>query len=366
VQTRSRKMPPPTPLLLNKNGRKATVVVRNTEPSPIDSPERAIQEIQEQLKRFEDPSRGSVGSIIRHLPNGSSVESTETPDDHRFKLLENLEKEMGQQENQWQKMQNNIDRDSMSTVTTAMSPAAPSPQKTDISRTSSQRSSRTPSRVLSRRARVRSSMTRSKGEDSTSTTSTLSSDNSRASVWQQRLAEAQEEYLEKAPVLLRKRSLNFLSVSKSHQLGSPTPPDSGESGTDLETESESESEFAVQTKQAPPETIRKDLSLWEPSPGSPKMASGRLWNPPYESSTRNDSPEPPAKNIRPVQRLTVNVLSISSSNLWSKPRSAEHSRPVVGLWGSKLVRPRSIVTRPVTQRPQRKSKRVTFLPDIGM
>jgi len=368
VQTRSRKMPPPTPLLLNKNGRKATVVVRNTEPSPIDSPERAIQEIQAQLKRFEEPNRGSVGSIIRHLPSSSSVGATETPDDHRFKLLENLEREMGLQENQWQKMQNNIDRDSMSTVmSTAMSPAAPSPHKTEISRESSQRSSRTPSRVLSRRARIRSSMTRSKGEDSTSTTSTSSSDNSRASIWQQRLAEAQEEYLEKAPVLLRKRSLNFLSVSKSHQLGSPTPPDSGESGTELETDSESESGFEILKKQAPPQTVRKDLSLWKPSPGSPKMASGRLWNPPYvKPSTLDDSLEPPAKNIRPVQRAIANSLSISSSDLWSKPRSAEHSRPVVGLWGSKLVRPRSIVTRPLTQRPQRKSKRVTFLPDIGM
>jgi hypothetical protein len=365
VQTRSRKMPPPTPLLLNKNGRQATFVVRNTEPSPIDSPERAIQELQAQLKRFEEPSRGSVGSIIRHLPNGSSVEEGELPEDNKLKLLENLEKEMGQQENQWQRMQTNFDRDSVSTV---MSPPAPSQPHNDFSRESSQRSSRTPSRIMSRRARIRSSMTvRSNGEDSTSTTSTQSSDNSRASVWQQRLAEAQVEYLEKAPALLRKRSLNFLSVAKSHQLGSPTPPDSEESGTELETDTESESE-APEALKAPFDPSQKQLlSLWEPTPVLPRTASGRLWNPPYESSVaRNDSPEPPARDVRPVQRLSGYPLSISSSALWSKPRSSEHSRPVAGLWGSKPVRPRSIMTRPVTQRPQRKSKRVTFLPDIGM
>lgn len=364
VQTRYRKMPPPTPLLLNKNGRRqATVVVRNTEPSPLDSPELAIQQIQAQLKRFEETSRGSVGSIIRHLPNGSSPGGN-LADDHRLRLLENLEMEMGQQENQWQQMQNNLDRDSVSVV---MSPSPLSPVQSEVSRGSSQRASRAASRRLSRRARIRSSITMQfKGEDSTCTTSTLSSDNSRASIWQQRLAEAQVEYLEKAPALLRKRSLNFLSVSKSHQLGSPTPPDSGESGTELETDSESESEMSEILQASVEISPKQPSSLWKPVAALQKFASGRLWNPPHETYVARDVPVPAARDVRPTQRLSGYPLSISSSDLWSKPSSAEHSRPVVGLWGSKLVRPRSIKTRPVTQKPQRKSKRVTFLPDIGM
>ncbi|TVY14874.1 hypothetical protein LARI1_G007131, partial [Lachnellula arida] len=361
VKPRARKMPPPTPLLLNKNGRQATVVVRNTEPSPIDSPKRAMEELQAQLKRFEEPNRGSVGSIIRHLPNGSAVEEGDLLEDHRFQLLENLEKEMGQQENQWQQMQTNIDRDSMSTI---MSP--PAPPKTDLSQESSQRSSRTPSRILSRRARIRSSLTtRSREEDSTSTTSTQSSDNSRASIWQQRLAEAQEEYLENAPVLLRNKSLNFLSVAKSHQLGSPTPPDSEESGTEIETDAESEYEAPEALPAAFVVSQKQHLSLWEPTSASPDAGAGRLWSPPHESlAARNDSPEPPARDVRPVQRRSEISSSIYSSALWSKPKSSERSLPVVGLWGSKLLRTRSIKARPVTQRPQRKSKRVTFLPDI--
>lgn len=359
---RARKMPPPTPLLLNRNGRQATVVVRNTEPSPIDSPERAMEELQAQLRRFEEPNRGSVGSIIRHLPNGSAVEEGDLLEDHRFQLLENLEKEMGQQENQWQQMQTNIDRDSISTI---MSP--PAPPKTDLSRESSHQSSRTPSRILSRRARIRSSLTsRSRGEDSTSTASTQSSDNSRASIWQQRLAEAQEEYLENAPVLLRNKSLNFLSIAKSHQLGSPTPPDSEESGTEIETDAESESEAPEALQAALVVSQKQHLSLWEPTSASLDDGPDRLWSPHHESlAIRNDSPEPPARDVRPVQRRSEISSSIYSSALWSKPKSSESSLPV-GLWGSKPLRTRSIKTRPVTQRPQRKSKRVTFLPDISM
>jgi hypothetical protein len=355
--SRSRKMPPPTPLLLNKTGRKAKVIVRATEPSPpADSPERAIQEIQAQLKRFEEPSRGSVGSLLRHLPNATSTDIGVQDQSSRLQLLENLEKEMGQQQDQWQQMQTNLDRDSMSVV---MTPQA-EPSEETISRESSQRSARTPPGVLSRRARIRSSITmRSKGEDSSRTNSTASSDNSRASIWQQRLAEAQMAYVENAPDLLRKRSLNFLSVSKAQQqqLGSPTPPDSD---TDLEFESESEhGDVASHVSQEAP-------SLWQPPVPSPKATTGRMWNSSSEKQiSRPASPQPPARDVRPAQHRLDYALSISSFDLWTKPHSSNHGRPVVGLWGSKPARPRSIVTRRAIQRPQRKSRRVTFLPDIG-
>lgn len=358
MKPRSRKMPPPTPLLLSRNGRQATVVVRNAEPSPpADSPERAIKEIQEQLRRFEDPNRVSVGSLLERLPNGNS-NAEPSYDDNRLRLLDNLEMEMGQHENHWQQIQTNLDRDSMSMAT-------PQPaQSESVSRESSQRSSRTPSRVLDRRSRIRSGMTvRSKSDESSRGPSTDSSDNSRASVWQQRLANAQMEYTANAPDLLRKRSLNFLSVQRVNRgLGSPTPPESLDSETDIESETDNEvSNYANKSQQ--PQT--KVASLWQEPIASPQVAAGRLWNHPYISSVPQPSPEPPAKNVRPAQRRIEQPLQIFSVELWAKPRSAEHSRPVVGLWGSKLVRPRSIVTRPVTQRPARKSRRVTFLPDIG-
>jgi hypothetical protein len=107
------------------------------------------------------------------------------------------------------------------------------------------------------------------------------------------------------------------------------------------------------------------ISLWKPKLGPPKAVFGRLWNPPYVSSTRAVSSEPPARNVRPPQRTAQMPLQIHSSNLWSKPPSSKINHHVIGLWSSKKKRPNSIVTRRATHRPQRKSKRVTFLPDIG-
>lgn len=331
--TRARKMPPPPPLLLNNNGRGATVLVRTAELSPIDSPERAIQEIQAQLKRFEAPNRGSVESI-----------------DGRFRLLENLEKEMGQQEDQWQQMQNH-DRDSVSVI---MTPQASVHSENTLSRQSSQNSTRA-SRLVSRRERIRSG----------ATVSTNSSDNSRASVWQQRLAEAQEEYLEHAPALLNRKTLNFLAVSRTNQqLGSPTPPDSVDSDTDFGSDSDSGNESIGEMIEP---TSQNKTYLWQSVALSPKPAAGHLWSRPYEISVvRAIFPDPPAQDVRPAQRKGGALLNIETSKLWTKPRSSPQSRALTGLWGSKPVRPQSIVTRPVTQRPQRKSKRITFLPDIGM
>ncbi|KAL2067473.1 hypothetical protein VTL71DRAFT_1898 [Oculimacula yallundae] len=357
---KGRKMPPPTPLLLNRTGKRATVVVRSSEISPpADDPEKAIADIQAQLNRFEDePSRDSVGSMLRQIPENHS---TGAPDTGRLRLLENLEKEMGQQESHWQQMQTNLDRDS---VSEAMSPFTQAQSDEDseasLSRQSSQMSLRTPVKIVRTRTRVRSSMTTSDRTGSTS-----SSDNSRASIWQQRLAEAQLEYMDHAPVLLQKKSLNFLSISKNKSpMISPTPPESVESETDIETELESDSDTEAMMRYQAPPTNKVKAELWQPSLPSPKAAFGRMWNPPYETVSTSSDIAPPARGIRPAQRRMENSLSILSTQLWIKPRSAEHSRPVVALWGSKLVRPRSIVTRPVTQRPQRKSKRMTFLPDI--
>jgi hypothetical protein len=364
IQSRSRTMPPPTPLLLNSNGRQVAVVVRQPEPEQdhIDSPERAIQQIQAQLRKFEEPSRGSVGSLLRRMPGDSS--KNESENDSRLGLLENLEKEMGQQENQWQQMQNNFDRDSILTLSPQVEDSEPS-----LSRRQSVSSS-IASRSVARRARIRSGMTtHSKAELSTSTMSTQGSENSRASVWQKRLAEAQIEYLENAPALLGKQSINFLSLSKM-QLGSPTPPDSldsqSESGTDVGSDEdeeayESEPEISIEDFPMP----AKNVTLWQAKASPKTAATGRLWSPPHqEAASGMPSAEPAAKNVRPAPRFSKYPLKVESSNLWVMP-AASNPRPPKALWGSRMARPNSIVTRPKTQKPQRKSRRVTFLPDIG-
>ena len=359
---RSRKMPPPTPLLLSKKTRQATVVVRNAEPSPpSDSPERAIKEIQDQLRRFEEPQRESVGSLLQRLPSNAKNNGYRgvSRDQDRMALLDNLEAEIDQQENHWQQMQSSLNRDSMSTIMT------PQQSEHELSRESSQKS-RTPISIKGRRTRIISSVTvRSKTEDSTRTSSTESSENSRASIWQQRLADAQEEYMSNAPEILRKKSLNFLHVSKSQtnlsNLGSPTPPESVESETEIDSASESE-EFDGATSFD--EIHQQKPSLWQAPESSTQVSYGYMWTHPVEKSTAT-LPEPPATSLRRAQRRNEQVMRISSGDLWCKPRSLKHSQPAVALWSSKIPQPRSTVSRPVTQRPARKSKRVTFLPDIG-
>ncbi|KAI9050946.1 hypothetical protein LZ554_005057 [Drepanopeziza brunnea f. sp. 'monogermtubi'] len=359
-----RKMPPPTPLLLHRSGRRATVVVRSAEPSPpIDSPERAIADIQEQLRRFEQqPSRGSVASLLRRIP-GPGSENERGQDTGRFRLLENLEKEMGQQENQWQRMQSSLGRDSIS-----ISPYAQAEAENSTSQKISQGSPNTPSMASSIRARIRSSTNvRIKSVGSNRPTPAAISENPRASIWQQRLAEAQMEYMENAPDSLHKKSLNFLSVTKGKpSFVSSTPPDSGESETELETDFESDSDTeAMRQYQPPQEAFKEAVTLWRPSTISPEEATGYMWSSPYgTSSTSEATSEPPAKNMRPAPRHLEHVLPIFSTELWIKSSSLGNSRPLVGLWGSKTVSQTIISTRPTRQRPQRKSKRMTFLPDI--
>ncbi|OWP02957.1 hypothetical protein B2J93_3537 [Marssonina coronariae] len=360
-----RKMPPPTPLLLSRTGRKATVVVRHAEPSPPpDSPGKAIIAIQEQLKRLEErPSRGSVGSLLRRIP-GNGEENI--PDTGRTRLLDNLEKEMEQQECQWHRMQTNLDRDSMSVT---MSPNAQAESR-DVTRDLAQRPIRTPS-MVSQGARMRSSKTaRPKNEDSNRIVSTQSFDNTRASMWQRRLLEAQSVYMENAPALLRRKSLNFLSITQvPAPVTSPTPPDSAGSETEIETDNESDSDTEAMKQHRSPQTSRKEeAALWQPNAVSPEAALGSLWNPPPETAAAPAmAAEPPASSLRPTQRRAEHILPIFSTALWTKTSPPEHSQPVFGLWGSKApkpVRPRSIKARSMTQRPQRKSRRISFLPDI--
>jgi hypothetical protein len=352
---RSRAMPPPTPLLLSSSSRH-TAAAREPNPNPIDSPGKAIEEIQAQLKRFDE----SLDSLFRGTTNNHSSNTFDAVAGDRGELLEDLEKEMGLQEIHWMRLQHNFDRDSNSII---VSPdtrlQAPSPP-------SSEASSRRTSRSITRRLRIGSSNTpQSQRDGSTSTSSTQSSANSRASIWQRRLAEAQMEYMENAPPLLGKHNINFLTLAKA-QLGSPTPPDSIDSASESDSDFENDARSDVYTSESggdsKPPVIQ---ALWAPRPSVPKVIVGLLWNPVQCSHTVGPvSPEPAAKSLRPAPRRDLLPLSIVSTKLWSKPEPLR-VRPCVGLWGSRMTRPKNIVTRAKTQKPLRKPKRMNFLPDIG-
>lgn len=357
---RSRTMPPPTPLLLGSDSRRPTVVVHEPVIEVVeDTPETILKEIQAQLRRFEEPSGDSIYPLIGYVPRDPSKLSIAHSDD-RLDLLENLEMEMGQQETHWMQMQHTFERDSNSVAPTPQKPL-PSPR--------SESSSRRTSLSVTRRLRIQGNSTRhSNGGESTMTLSTQSSENSRATVWQQRLAEAQMEYMENATMLLNNPHLNFLSFYKG-QLASPTPPDSVDSeddpNTDIGYDADEQSSDGDFVRDPPsPKAKWKRPALWERKPVAPIVRVGHLWSPPQErSSLRTASPEPAAKMVRPTPRRDHHPLSIESSTLWSKIIT-HATRPPVGLWGSRMTRPKSIITRPKTERPTRKLKHVTFLPDI--
>lgn len=353
---RSRAMPPPTPLILGLNKRQTPVVREPLICQEEDSPEKALQEIQAQLSKFEGASRESLNPLMRHMPQDSLKSPTGVDD--RLGLLANLEKEMGQQETLWMQMQHNFDRDSNSMIMTPqVAECTPRALPSPPSETSSRRTPRS----VNRRPRIRS-----KGSESTSAALTRSPNTSRANIWQQRLAEAQMEYMENTPSLLGPGRVNFLSISRA-QLGSPTPPDSLDSESDSNTEMDydtDEQSYCSELTRGAPLTEMKRTALWEPEPSALTIRVGHLWSPAHDTSTvRTTSSEPAAKGLRPAQRRDQHSLSIVSSSLWSKP-TLHTDPPHIGLWGSRKTRPRTIMTRPRAQRPQRKSKRVTFLPDI--
>lgn len=361
----TRAMPPPAPLLLNSAGRPTATLTRAPSPPEIDSPAAAIQEIQAQLRRIEESGRGSVGSLLRLFPEtGSNLNNSAIGKENEgLRLLETLEMEMGQQQNQWQQMQHNFLRDSISTC---LSPSVAS--EGAGSRVVSQRYSYVASRPSdAQQVFVGNDISmRIKSDESNLTTSTTqSSENSRASAWQQRLAEAHGEYLDHVPVLLQNRNINFLAMPNM-QIGSPTPPDSLKSGTDDDFETQGPSSAAsgeVRPNVWGTSNITQAQSLWQPHSWSPSVALGRLWNPQYEQDEDLESPSPPAINLRPAQRFIQRSPTITSSELWSK--TTVSTKPDTGLWESKVSQPKSVVTRPVTVRPARKSKRMTFLPDIS-
>ena len=361
--TRSRKVPCPTPLLLNGSNNKKPIYVQ-TEPSPVESPEHVLQQIQEQLKKFEEPARDSVD-------NRNALQ--------RLELLENLEKEMGLQEDHWQEMKHDLGRDSLSSVQTS-SPGTKSNRADSITvpifHEPAGKSSMAERRA-SRRAQMRLSNTSRR-------TSTQSNDNAQLSTWQKRLTEAQMEYMDTAAKMLRDRSSNYLTTSVSmSQLGSPTPPESDQSSDDDTVESPHQARkiAAVMSQAVTMPNTKAKAGLWTPAPEKRSGPTRLLWQP-AAKSTPEPEVELPSLSVHSVPRIELAPLPIHSTQLWRKPH-AGIKRADGGLWrpvwasaappvdpsllssqGSSSDGQSQKAPRPLTQRPPRRNKRVTLLPDI--
>lgn len=388
LNVRSRQMCPPTPLLLHSpaSNNMTAVFIAAAEPSPVESPDQALLKIQEQLLRFEQPDRNSMGS-----QNGQ-----------RIALLENLEKEMGLQENRWHEMQHNLGRDSVSsTQTMSISSKRTSRADRDSSLVVLTRDpSDKPSIAQERRA---SKQSRMRGASLTPKIFAIQDPAARASTWQQRLVEAEMEYMDGTSI--NRGSFNFLAVSVSKtQLGSPTPPDSDQSDYDDElpvmqldtvvaVAPPHREAGAVAVSGGQPQRVN---SMWVPATANatttqehPSSSTSWLWTPPAASKNSPDTDlDLPGLSVRPAQRREWTSLKITSTQLWRKPVFKVRSttdlwRPV---WASLQSHPKQVSSRPVslsaqpssstqsqpsqkpprpvTQRPPRRNRRVTLLPDI--
>ncbi|KAK4229436.1 hypothetical protein QBC38DRAFT_386418 [Podospora fimiseda] len=339
-KTKSRKTPP-TPLSLSTPTKKAIII--HSEPSPLESPEHALKAIQAQLKKLEEPD----------------VVSNETPS-KRLELLENLEKEMGAQQDHWKEMKHDIGRDSISSVQTS-SPAVKRGSMASIANI-----------VSERRASRLSRMT--KAEEPSARNSMRDSVSPQMSKWQKRLTEAHMEYLDAR--LVRESSVNFLQLSRA-QLASPTPPDSDESDSELPPIS---SQYSKETPEPSPEQPK--AMLWTQKKAQ-EPSTSLLWNHVPKEVAVLEAPLPGLSD-RPAQRKELAPLKIESTQLWRKPYT-DACRSTSGLWRpvwasaappAEPIRRASLpapapppaqtqkAPRPVTQRPPRRNKRVTLLPDI--
>lgn len=367
----SRRGPPPTRLNLSDRPTQAKQIAmaKASEPSPLPSPEEALRMIQSQLKRYEDAEQAG----------------DESPG--RQELLNDLEKEMGQQETRWRGMHSEFARDSLSTLD--LSPTAESRRASNMaasgvasddqmpSRNSSTRSNLAAERRASRRAR----MTNAPSARSSMDFERMSL-GTRASLWQKKLEEAQLEFAKTAQGLERKRSVNFLSLS---QVGSPTPPDSDDSEQELETKFDLAAlvEQRKKSESVPAAAAPEPSALWNP----PKPAEdliGLMWvRPEKPYAVPVIEPPLPGLNVRPAQRKEAAPLSINSVQLWEKAAS-NTAESDTGLWKSAkeieaarnksrpsfykpgIQRSRTLQSssRPLTQRPPRRSRRITALPDI--
>ncbi|SPQ26910.1 9b62904b-2b6b-4794-b569-199149b66b40 [Thermothielavioides terrestris] len=353
-KARSRKMAPPAPLALNGPATKTTVAIQ-VEPSPLESPAQALQQIRAQLRKLEQFEQASPQSASR-----------------RQALLEDLEREMGQQAEHWQEIKHDIGRDSMSSMQTASRrESTASTVNLSVSESSHRQS------IGAERRASRISRMRDNAQPKVPGASVRNSASPQLSTWQKRLTEAQMDYMDAQR--LRGSTVNFMQLTRA-KLASPTPPDSDDSDqSDPEMPPLQSVQRIEPVAKQSPIAQSKTVLLWAPKPKEPAARSQLLWSPPSKPVLE---PEPPLPglSVRPSPRKEWAPLQIESSHLWRKPHNTAH-RPAEGLWRpvwassappaqpvtratSKSTTPSPRPPRPVTQRPPRRNKRVTLLPDI--
>ncbi|KAL2119718.1 hypothetical protein VTJ04DRAFT_6679 [Mycothermus thermophilus] len=373
---KSKKLTPPAPLPLHRISTTKILAIQ-VEPSPLESPGQAVAQIQAQLKNLDNIGQGSPGSAAR-----------------RQALLEDLEREMGQQAEHWQEIKHDMGRDSMSSMQTTSTPANVNSQRTSLASTINIALGSDAARQSIGANRRSSFLDRIRGNNSNNNNNLevppMPSNRDsgspgltrQLSKWQKRLTEAQMEYMDAK--LLRESRVSFMQLARA-QLASPTPPESDNSDEEVEEPVPAvPKEFLVEQQQQEQTTVQVNIArLWTPPEQIAAATTGLLWTPPPPKPAQADAPLP-ALSVRLPQRKGLPPLTITSTELWRKPYVTTGSS-ATGLWRprwasaappaqvsrtpslsakSRAPAPPPPKPRPVTQRPPRRSRRITMLPDI--
>lgn len=146
------------------------------------------------------------------------------------------------------------------------------------------------------------------------------------------------------------------------QLQSPTPPDTDESDGEGIA-----SRIAPKEMESNAQPSSFTATMWQPNIiGPPPTAPvNLLWTPPQKRLRRSGSTSLTCVDMALLPRRarpTPNqpLAKLQSSSLWQKTKAP--TAPTSHLWGT--TAPIKQKTRPLTQRPARKSRRMTLLPDI--
>ncbi|PON25666.1 hypothetical protein TGAM01_v205551 [Trichoderma gamsii] len=329
---RSRKLLVPKPLALYRPAN-VTVVIE-AEPSPEEPAQEALDKIHEQLKQL-DLENGDARATISEK--------------QRQAILANLESEMGAQEDQWQMLRVDYSQGSPSTTVTA-SEINSLRSSVDISKFEIM-----PITKLNASAGDLLVALKDHAENRLSTSSELS----------------KEETLESGDEKLSRRSLsasgkmNLLSVNTRtmSQIGSPTPPDTDESGAESDNDSMVEGLGAAKdgsTALMPRAT--SFLALDDVLSPSEDVQS----KPPVEFEdvslmTPKAHPAPIAAQSEEIKVANVAIAEAETIkfSLADLEEPSPLSAPVPVPVPAPAPRPRQVI-----RRPPRQSKRISTLPDI--
>ncbi|KAJ6788096.1 hypothetical protein PWT90_05049 [Aphanocladium album] len=361
-----RRVLAPTPLLLGRSSKPTRIVEVPT--SPLESPQHALDIIQQQL---------------RHLDGADSETGVE--DKQRLRLLDNIEAEMGAQETHWQDIRRNLADRSPSSTRSSLS-LVPSG---DLHLTSPRPSPALRSPDLSLAVIGRGADPASAPENHTKTLADEKSDappreltrgRSNSGFTDDGSAQAFFGAVENRaqsgkPVSRNKDGLlsatitNDISAHRqlTSRLGSPTPPDTDESEEEFEKEEEfisataKKNNFGAWTQPAfvhlaSVEEAPLPVSHWSIDSDTTALASETLQR--VHNIAQNSGS--PVKTLPNTPVVLGNLEGATSPHRINKTTLSPTSAPQESPVSDTTQTPR----RPVTQKPPRRSKRITLLPDI--